>query len=36
MPPDEEGLIKIVEPFSGLGVAHISQIMKLEDALKVT
>lgn len=34
--PDEESLIKIVGPFSGLGVAHVSPAMKLEDALKVT
>jgi uncharacterized protein with GYD domain len=34
--PDEEALIKIVGPFSGFGVAHISPIMKLEDALKVS
>jgi uncharacterized protein with GYD domain len=34
--PDEEALIKIAGPFSGLGVAHISPAMKLEDALKVT
>ena len=34
--PDEEALIKIVGPFSGFGVAHVSPIMKLEDALKVT
>jgi hypothetical protein len=33
---DEEALIKVVGPFSGLGVAHISPAMKLEDALKVT
>jgi hypothetical protein len=33
---DEEALIKIVGPFSGLGVAHISPAMKLEDAIKVT
>jgi hypothetical protein len=32
---DEEALIKVVGPFSGLGVAHISPAMKLEDALKV-
>jgi uncharacterized protein with GYD domain len=32
---DEEALIKIVGPFSGLGVAHISPAMKLEDAIKV-
>jgi len=33
---DEEALIRIVGPFSGFGVAHISPIMKLEDALKVS
>ena len=33
---DGEALIKVVGPFSGLGVAHISPAMKLEDALKVT
>jgi uncharacterized protein with GYD domain len=32
---DEEALIKIVGPFSGLGVAHISPAMKLEDSIKV-
>jgi len=32
---DEEALIKIVGPFSGLGVAHISPAMNLEDAIKV-
>jgi Domain of unknown function (DUF3303) len=33
---DEEALIKVVGPFAGLGVAHVSPAMKLEDALKVT
>ena len=33
---DEEALIKVTGPFSGLGVAHISPAMKLEDALKVS
>jgi hypothetical protein len=33
---DEEALMKITGPFSGLGVAHIYPAMRLEDALKVT
>jgi len=33
--PDEESLIKIVGPFSGLVIAHISPAMERKEALKV-
>ena len=32
--PDEESLIKIVGPFSGLVIAHISPAMERKEALK--
>jgi hypothetical protein len=33
--PNEEALLKITAPFSGLGVAKLMPIMPLEDALEV-
>ena len=33
--PDEEALIKIVGPFSSLGVAHVDPAITIEDAMKV-
>lgn len=33
--PDAESLVKIVGPFSSLGIAYLTPIMPLEEAIKI-
>ncbi|MDD1674071.1 MAG: GYD domain-containing protein [Methanomicrobiales archaeon] len=34
--PDAESILKITAPFSGLGIAHVTPAMPLEEAIRVS